>query len=384
MIANNLSKSVGIITMHTPLNYGSYLQTVATFKIVESLGFKPTVINYRYPTSYHKSLTSLRRKKGFEIEKSWLYYKICGLCKKIIGYDENVVRNKMLSFYDKHILLTKPYLSAEDLQLSSPMFDIYLTGSDQVWNPDFVGEDTSYLLGWVNDEVKKISYSSSFGLDDLNNHYTEIYRKYLKKFSHISVREESKLVRKIIGHDCNVVLDPTLLLPKDNWLNFFNSKPLIKGKYILCYLLSYRCNPFPYAYKLINYIKKITGYKVVLLDADAINILKGYKIIANCGCEEFLNLFYNAEFIITSSFHGTAFSLNFEKPFISIIDDNNKLDNRITSIISLLNVDECCVVKKNTSLSQISMPNPKWEIIREKLSNLRTTSIKYLSDALNN
>ena len=370
--------TVGIITMHTPLNYGSYLQTYATYMFLKENGYSPTIINYKYPTNYHKQLA--QNNNAPQIRHSFIYNKISGLCRRLLKVNSDGLRKKMQSFYLQNLTFTKEYNSAEELKKDPPLFDIYLSGSDQIWNPQYIGKDTTCVLSWVPEGRKKIAFSSSFALTELPSEYYSLYKESLEKYQSISIREFSNIPQHLLGHNVPVTIDPTLLFPKNKWKQLVKSTPIVKGKYVLCYLLGYKFNPNPYALKLAKHIANKIGAKVVAIGGDPINVLKGIKVIPNCGPEEFLNLFYYSEFVITSSFHGTIFALNFEKPLLSIVNDTSTKDNRQISFLNRLGLKEQCVIK-NTPFDNISMPVIKKEAI-DKLDSLREMSVTYFLNAL--
>lgn len=372
--------TVGIITMHTPLNYGSYLQTYATYVFLKENGFSPTIIDYRYPTAYHKKLA--KDSNAPRIRHSFIHNKISGLCGKLIGANSEDIKRKMESFYLQNLTFTKVYNTAEELNEDPPLFDVYLSGSDQIWNPQYVGNDTTYMLSWVPRGRKKIAFSSSFSLTELPLEFNVLYKEQLEKYDHISIREKSNIPRFLLGHDVPVTVDPTMLFSKNDWKRLISLKPIIRGRYVLCYLLGYKFNPNPYGLKLAKYVAKKIDAKVVSIGGDPINVLKGINVIPNCGPKDFLNLFYNSAFVITSSFHGTAFALNFGKSFFSIINDDLTYDNRQISLIETLGLKDQCLVRKNTALESLIIPIMNESDIASKIEIQREYSKRYLLKAL--
>lgn len=190
-------------------------------------------------------------------------------------------------------------------------------------------------------------------------------------------------MKHLLHKDVKQVLDPTFLLTKTEWTKYFNKKAIIRGKYILCYILSYSYDPYPYIYEVINKVKKELGYKVIIIDGDLAKYFQGYNIYVNGGPKEFLNLFYNAEFVITTSFHGTAFALNFEKNFLSVIDNASNNDNRILNICRKFGLEDKCIVRKNDDASKIVLPEIDTDYLRNKLEEQRKDSIEYFRSSLN-
>ena len=305
-------KTVGLITIHNINNFGSALQTYATFKMVEKLGYQCTVINYKYP-NYSNIIIPKKQNSNFSLRNTFINPLLNFLNKRNSVHKTRIFK----SFFDKNLTMTKEYSSKEELEKSLPNFDIYLTGSDQVWNPKYCGNDTTFLLSFAPNDSKKISYAASFGNNEIPNEFADIYKKLLFQYKYISVRESSgvEVLKDLTNKEAKHVLDPTLLLKSSDW-NKISGSIGSRKPYILCYILSYSFNPFPFAYKLVEHIKKLTGYDVVWIEGSMKNILKrGYKNVKDVGPKEFLGLFNEASFVITSSFHGTAFSINFNKPF---------------------------------------------------------------------
>lgn len=367
--------------MHTPINYGSYLQTFALSKIIQDMGYDVEIVNYRYPTKYHKSLRPNDNSRGTKTLKEILKDILVFFCNLIVWSSDKILQEKLDAFYENYVKLSKPYTSYEDLEKDPPVYDIYITGSDQVWNPKNVGFDKAYLLSWAKDGSKKISYSASFGLKELPAEYQALYKNELSKYDYISTREASTIIPNLLGINNNIVLDPTFLFDREKWLSLAGEQPIIKGKYILCYILSYRYNPYPYIYSLVDHIKEITGYKVVFLDNDPIRIIHGYHLANNSSPLDFVNLFMHSSAVITTSFHGTAFAINANKPFLTIVNEESD-DNRQLSLVRELGISDACIVSKGTSPEKINLPVINYSAVNAILGLKRDISIKFLKDAL--
>ncbi len=373
-------KTVGIITMHSVLNYGSVLQAYATLHCIEKLGYQAEIIDYRFPTEYHKSLAKFHKKK--EVKDSLWRLHFNGFCSRILGVSQAEKLLKFDTFCKHYLKRSQPYYTKEQLQQSSPLYDIYVTGSDQVWNPNYTGDDTSFLLEWVPNDKRKIAYAASFGIKTLPDRYKPCYKKLLNRYAYISSRESSIILQELTGKPSKVTLDPTFLLGKAEWNKIIPEKQIVKGRYILCYLLRYTFDPFPYADQVISFARKSTGMKVVFIGPEASYIIKGYKVLPNCGPLEFLNLFYYASYVITSSFHGTSFAINFRKDFISIIDEHNSEDNRQVSLIKTLGINKECLIRKNTMLCKNELPHIDYSLYNNTIDGAVKWSMEFLKEAL--
>lgn len=195
-----MPKSVGIITIQNA-NYGSTLQMFALYTIVNKLGYNCTIIDYQYPTKYHRQNSIGNENKYSQniLNPQVLIRKIRNLYKRIIRsiikkkYPSNNLTNVFNEFisqchttsisYDKDSIIKNP-----------PLFDIYMTGSDQVWNPRYYHRDYSFLLNFTKDKQKRVSYASSFGTKQLIEAYKDDYSKLLKRYDFVSTRERSGVV----------------------------------------------------------------------------------------------------------------------------------------------------------------------------------------------
>jgi hypothetical protein len=378
-------KRVGLITIHNILNCGSALQAFATMKTIDSFGYDCQVINYKYPNEYHTAISSksspyAKQNISFmDRVRRYFYYPTYATefsTKKI---------EKINHFIKENLKLTDIYPNKETLANFPPEFDIYVTGSDQVWNPRYMYEDYSFMLPFAGDRPK-IAFSASFGVQDLDSSYIKKIRPYFEKYSSISTREQSgvNLVKDICGKEAICTCDPTLLFSSDEWGIMAGDIPLIKGKYILCYILTYTADPYPYAQKFISYIRRKLGLQVICIDETGRYWHRpGYKGLQEVGPSEFLNLFKYASFIITSSFHGTAFALNFNKDFYSIVakdvNDERQISilNRLGASNRLITVDDPFPKKKD-----LIIRDKKY--IADNLNVFRQDSKSFLSTSLSN
>lgn len=326
-----MKKKVGIITTVHTENYGNRLQNYASKKIFESLGhntymFCPRVQKNKYFKLTHRLTNRLvycthKLYSLLRIKKRYRYDDLMHLYKKNI---RNFQR-----FNKKYLDLI--YVSKlEDIE----NMDLYFVGSDQVWNPRYLNEelDKSMLLLSFTAPNKKNSLAASFGVTSLPEEWKSIYSQELSTFEHISVREKSakNIVKDLTGKEASVIIDPTLMLSKDDWKKICRKPDEydINKPYVLVYL-------FHMSKDIENTIQK-------LADMHNLNVC---DIIRNplthaCDSGEFLYLILNSQLVITDSFHGTIFSFIFDKPFFTLKTDANKETiTRISNIIKLLSLE---------------------------------------------
>lgn len=318
---------VGIITMHKVLNYGSALQAYALQRKLFEMGIENEIIDYQYPKPIKKKTTI----------KSLISQAIIFARNAIIGFPTEKKRKKFEEFYKKNFVLSPLSYDEDSIKQNPPQYDLYLTGSDQVWNPRFAGNDTNFMLSFAPEGKKRVSFASSFATNRIDEEKRGLYAKYLSMYDAISVRETSgvDIVRELTGKSAEVCCDPTVLLDKSEWDKLAEQSVLkVNEKYILVYILYYMFDPYPQVDNLIASVQKALGLKVIYLVGRKEDAFKSNsKLIKSAGPAEFAYLFQNAEFVITTSFHGAVFSLVNDKPLFGVVNKDNESDSRIQSLL---------------------------------------------------
>ena len=329
--------NVKVITRHFPSNYGSLLQSIATVHVIERLGHQCEIIDYQRKDERGLKgvLAQLNCKGGYGNPiKKQAYIAIRYPIEKYAQVKFDRMRKRYLK-------MTQRCSSQEDLAKLSA--DAFMTGSDQVWGPMMNGHyDSAYFLQFVRNGVCKLAYAASFGKTKFDNSIVNDYKKMLASYDKIAVRENSAVamlddwgLNNCIGQ----VLDPTLLLDNSEWTNLLNKKNEVdkyKGKN---YILVYQIHNDP---KLSDYAKRLakhTGLKLLRVNPMFHQVLRGGKFICCPDLSEFLSLIANASCIVTDSFHGTCFSINFGKQFIEILP-NNATGTRNQSILELTGLSD--------------------------------------------
>lgn len=369
-------KKIGIVTIYDVPNYGSVLQAFATQTVFEKYGYETKFIKYDRFNKWLVSHSGQNRPNPIRTMVQKLGIK--RLHRKML---------RLNSFKEKYFNESRIYRDLDDLKNEDwSSYDLFVVGSDQVWNPRFCYGDSYYMLSFIPENKKRISIASSFATRHLPNSLIDKYHKYLSKFAALSVREKNgiSIINDQLGinKEVTLLLDPTLLLSAKEWCDAVPSKRVLKKKYILYYMWDYAFNPLPYINEVTAYFQEKTGYDVVILeDADKKVKIKGGKTIrfSDASIPEFINLFLNAEIVVTSSFHGTAFAVNFGKPLVSIVPSDG--DDRQSSLLRSLDLTQC-IVNVNIPLEKI---NPFYDIRSEqaKLKNLRSESISWLINVIN-
>lgn len=362
-----------IVTMHRGNNFGSALQVYALSETLKSLGHNPIVLDY-IPQRIDFRLNLKKMFKNLFLGKS-LHEKYESLRGIMILVSSQRQYNR---FFKEKVNLTRPYYSYNELVNDCPVADIYMTGSDQVWNSFHNGGiEYAFFLDFVPEHAKRISYAASFGKEQLDEWEISETTRLLKKYQAISVRESSALtILKNLGITNGVhVLDPTLLLSKEEWL-----KRIPKNKEQDKYLLIYSVEPNKT--DLIEYAKSIANrlnLKIYLVKWG----LKKYpgvdKMLSLLSPLELMSYFANAEFIVASSFHGTAFSINMNKQFISVAP--KKFSTRAKSLLGLVSLSDRYVEEGSFKIERAISPID-YKNVNDILSRQREISKSFLVSAI--
>jgi len=372
-------ETIGIITIHKIHNYGSVLQAYALQHVCEEMGFKVEIIDYNFPNEFHADNKYKTQGDTQPNEPKWIKMLFAkALMRQHKGIDSFVKKYQHLS--------CKSYSSPEDLKAQVPTYDIYITGSDQLWNPRFCNGDPAFMLHFAPDNALKISYAASVGANAIPEELNPRYMELLSRYAHIAVRENSgrRVIKDIIGKEAEVVFDPTLLLNRDEWNRIAAPNRQFKKKYILCYYLNYTFNSFPYVDQLADYMQKQTGYEIVRVSRPPHKLFTPhthYRVGATP--EEFLALVRDSEMVLTTSFHGTAFAVNYGKPVFSVVKDRNASDSRQISLMENLGLDRQII-----SITDAFPTHERFiynvEEEQKQLQALRQQSMRYLKYALKN
>lgn len=361
----------GVITFHSAHNFGASLQAWALQKALKNYKIEASVINY-HPSIIDDLYNPLKGKYG--LERRVAQFKLRRQNPKSLERYKNYT-----SFIKKNFNLLGDFSTYEELKAANLNLDAYIVGSDQVWNSEHIGGfDPAYFLDFVEPGPLKISYAASIGRDYLLPIYHEQIKNSLKSFTSISVREKSakKPVKALTKKEVDVVLDPTLLLAREEY-NEIKTIPNIKDKYIFVYMMEH--NPEVVAFA--NKVSTATGLPIVQRRPN--KIFKNE--IASCYTSDpgdFLGLIENAEYVITNSFHGTVFSIIYETPFVSMLHSNT--GSRTVDLLKSLNLESHLLNKPGDfdDFSKFEITEP--EKLRKRILELRQTSLLFLLDALRN
>jgi hypothetical protein len=368
---------VGIITFHCADNFGAVLQAYALSQAIRGFGKDVEIIDF-VPPFLRKPYNLF-----FNHHESMLKKGIVFTIKRMLGniYRLNLTSTRIRNFKEfrsAHLQLSdKMYKHPLELVNDKPAYDFYVTGSDQVWNPHFFSRiGSSYFLDFALEGSKRISYAASVtgGIDE---DYYEYFSTNLKNFDFISVREMSsrKLINKFTDKEVHVTLDPTLLIGKDRWLKI-STPSTIKGKYVLVYDMV----KDPVTVSLANRAAEHFGCRIISYsNSKGKGYINWHGSFSSCNPTEFLGLCENAEFIITSSFHGTAFAVIFNKPFYTV--PNPITGSRMIDFLNMLELN-CRIIRDSDGMHMFD-DHIDYDKVNIKLAALRESSLSFLKNALN-
>ena len=329
---------VAIITRHEICNYGSFLKTYALQSEINKLGYEAVIIDYiREDEEYHKRINVALKKSP-----KWNKNVVTRLVYKMSRYPETVLMEKKFASFRKNLLnMTKLYTSLKELTEDKPEADIYCTGSDQVWGPISLDSyDPAYFLDFTDKNDKKIAYAASFGKKQFDEASMKYYKEALNKYDIISVRENSAVsIIKDMGID-NVeqVLDPTLLLNADEWSKLIEKE--VTGKYVLVYQI----HANPEMDKYAEEFAKRVGLPILRVSFYLHQATRSGKLVYLPDMGTFLSYIKNATYMITDSFHGTAFAINFNTQFVNVVHDETATRNQsllqLTGLIDRIITDK--------------------------------------------
>lgn len=368
---------VGILTLHRVKNYGSVLQTYAVSEVLNKKGHTAVVIDYipermkPWPDLLYvrPDRYTIRGKENKLVKLAFI---LASILPRAYYY------NQFRSFVARRVTTTpKKYYKYEDLCNANFGFDMYINGSDQIWNMDWENDiDRAYLLGFAPKDKVRGSFAASFGKNKLTEKEIVVMGEYLRKYKYISVRESSglKILQDMGINYGKHILDPTLMLNKGDWEKIASPR-LIKEKYLLIYQLQPDSD-------LIKYARKIAD-AAGLIVADFCRKFKCSagvdKNLAFRKPEDFLSAIMYADFVVTDSFHCTAFSINFNKKFLSLNHYYPERQRSLLNKMGLLNR----FIPKNVELDiDFLLSDIDYKDVNQKMKIEREYGDRFISEML--
>ena len=352
---------IGILTFHWATNYGAILQAFALQTYLKKMGHDVYIINFR-PKKHKKTLLGC-----FSSHRFWNY---------LANVKEFIKERKLDVFRREYLNETLPYESLDELKSNPPKFDLYICGSDQIWNPSFTtrgeGKATSvYFLDCGNNDIKRIAYAVSFGCENYPEAASTIAKQYIGHFKAISVREDSgiHIVTKLGFLNPIKLPDPTLLLLRDEY-NFANTVQVSSKKTAFVYILRGETKD----------VKGIKSYLEMNYKLDTTNeLFNPYSV------EEWVSSIKNASIVLTNSFHGMVFSLIFHVPFIVVLYKGSAagMNDRLKSLLSYLNLEHRVIDDYDVDKLNVLVDDQiNWQKVDDQLTRFRNETNTFFDQML--
>lgn len=352
-----------ITTHHHVLNFGATLQSYALQETLQTMGHDSRLILLRDERE-KKPPKALKKRVRYYFQKLYRF-----LHRRAVLKGEETFN----TFFLKYHKTTPQYESFAALKKNPPKGEVYLSGSDQVFNP--AGIEPVFFLQFGDKDTKRISYAGSVSVQNVPENAKEVFRRYLADFDRLSIRESESLPLISAYYDKNVEVhvDPSYLLAKEEWekLCADSERKPFKKPYILVYVL-YR------PLWLNDYLKKLhkeTGYEIVTVQYDMYRRIYGTKTVRDAGPLDFVNLIRGAEMVIASSYHGCVFSTIFRKPFYAVV--NPKSPARIRSMLKLFRLTDRELSEETTADFNVD-----YTYFEEALPKEIARAKKYLKEAI--
>lgn len=360
-----MKPKIGIITWHNYPNFGSALQAYALHTFINNKGGDAEIINY----------------SPIKQRKLYLLRLFLSTIDNIIPYCiSKHIHYRFISFEKRYFKESKLIHSKQFLYSTNNVYDAFICGSDQIWAPNVF--DDAYLLSFVNDSKFKCSYATSIGLPTIPYELLPIYNSLLHRINRISVREMQgqALLREQFNIEASVVCDPTLLLTYDDWMKVARRSSLLKnirGKYILCYFLGVNIKHRKIVQELANRI----NCNVICLSRFGIDKNSSFLVDEDAGPREFLQYIKESECVITDSYHGLCFSLNFNKNFYVLkrFEETDPINqnSRVISLLNILGLQDRLIEE-----NPINYEDVDYKYVNERIAYFRKYSVNFL-DSLN-
>lgn len=345
-------------------NYGAVLQAYALKKALERLGAEVRILKYCLPTT-ENSYRLLPKVTGLRTFKVFL--------RQLLHYRETKEAvERFFEFREQWFDFTEPYCCYEDLERAKLRADVYITGSDQVWNPK-ISFDKAYYLLFAPEQAIKASYAASIGISSLPENVKEEFSHRVRNISHISVREaDAQRQLAEFGISAQVHLDPTLLLSREDY-DEIAVEPSISKPYVMLYLLAVPDNP----QKIVEQLRRLYPGRIIVSIYGPKNL--GDLQLRNTGPCEFIGLIRGADAVVTSSFHGTVFSMIYDKEFAVFVP--KATGERICQLLSIANAQSHIVrTDQNLTRNMMKVQAPFSE--QTEVKKMREDSLCYLHDIL--
>lgn len=375
-------KAIRTITCHNVYNYGASLQAYALQQYLTNIGYNVEIINYipKYLNLRYKPFFISPESKYYKISKIFPPILLIKLYTNRYMFKSWGRKRRFDLFTSTYLKLTdKVYKNINDLIANPPVANIYIAGSDQIWNSEMPnGKDPSFYLQFGPPTVQRVSYAASFGITSLAQKNIPQITKWLKSFDKISVREESgiKIIQQLdINKKITKTIDPVFLLSPHEWRDLYKSSTakIVDKPYILLY--DFLQNDIKVK-ELTLKLSEQKGLPIISVN-DYMEVSYATKNINNAGPIEFLQLIDNAAYVVSTSFHATAFSILFHKDFFTFPLKGLNNSSRMENLLSICKISD----RLNTDTNNIAAfsSNIDWETVDSNIKEIIKTSTNFLN-----
>lgn len=372
-------------------NYGSILQSYATYIKIKQLGYNVDVVNYK----------DVPRDKIIQLKLTWyiripMLFKYAEIKKKLnsIRASRDLIylkilyeRNKVMdNFVNDYFTFTDKCDSIKEVKKVIQRYNAVVIGSDQLWGIAEIIRNY-HTLNFVPTTIPKIAYATSFGISNLPNFICHKAKKFLKRFDKLSVRETSgaNIIKELCGREAKVVVDPTLLLTTEEWNSIINTKRIINEPYLFCFFLGNNPEQRKFAKQFSHKVQMPIVSIQHLDEYIPSDIHFADYNINNASPFDFINLIKNANYILCDSFHASVFSIIFKKQFYTLdrykSNSPNSRNTRIQSLFEKLAI-ESRHIDTSSSIDSLLNIATNYDLVHEKWNEWRNDSMNYLKKAL--
>jgi len=378
---------IGILSFPRYFNYGTFLQLYALQTVVAECGYEPEVIDYDpYNDSLKKPVEQRTLAGALKQLLSTLVSPLRrGGSRSSFTVGQAQQRTRFVQFLADDIRLgEKTYFSAQQLEADPPAADAFIVGSDQVWNPVGHYQDSAYFLSFA-EQAKRIAYAPSFGVSELPQDTQDWLKEQINAIPYLSIREEAgaAMIESLTGRTAQVVLDPAYLLDADAWSDFADEAAVPEQPYLLCYFLE----SDRYMREQALALAEQQGLRPLLIPVhpcDEEGLGDRFIQLSGIGPREFVGLIRHAAFICTDSFHGTSFSILFNRPFLTFKRYDNAAQaanhSRLDSILQATGLQHR-IADKNSAVEQWGL-DIDFSHANGQVQQLREESMRYLRGVL--
>jgi len=356
---------IGIITVHRAHNCGAMLQALALQQALRRIGHSPEFIE----------ANTIGEGKVFpDCPRAWRLWPFY-LKNLALSLGLRAIKIRLFKRFLRHLALSRRFGSADEIPEQE--YDAFIVGSDQVWNFNIVKDTRLFLLDFCTDDGKRLAYAASFGLSLIPPAWDEPLRSALLRYRVITVREEraAELVESLTGTKPSVVLDPTLLLAASDYLPY-EAPRLIHGPYVLVYSIGAAPE---YMLKIGRQLARKRKCRLVYVNATSfgnwLRVLGEYQLISP---DRFLSFIKYAQCVVCTSYHATIFSLQYRRPFLTILPQGSQVTSRLTSLLNRLRLSGHILKEGDPTDGVEAMLAAPFDEVHAQIAVLRAESVERL------